>query len=161
MLRLALLTVFLLLSACADEPPRPQEVKERPKAPAPTAAPPQQSAAPGPEGGEDAASVLKRYYGLIEKGDFDGAWRMRIGRGPDRERFAANFAAYERYRATVGTPSRPVESGGWLYVEVPVMLDGAFKGGKSFGSAGSVSMRRAVAVPNATAAQRQWHIYTG
>jgi hypothetical protein len=35
------------------------------------------------------------------------------------------------------------------------------KGGKGFGSAGSISLRRAAGAPGATRAQKEWHIYTG
>jgi hypothetical protein len=46
-------------------------------------------------------------------------------------------------------------------VEVPVMIYGQHKDGKPFGSAGSVSLRRSVAAPEATAREREWHIFTG
>jgi hypothetical protein len=46
-------------------------------------------------------------------------------------------------------------------VEVPVMITGRIRGGDSFASAGSVSIRRATSAPGATARQREWHIYTG
>ena len=76
-------------------------------------------------------------------------------------RLTANFDAYRSYRADVGAPSRPVEAGGWQYVEVPVMITGAFKGGKPFASAGSVTLRRAVAARDAAPAEKRWHIHTG
>ena len=87
---------------------------------------------------------------------------MRSGEKAGFERFRANFAAYERYRATVGTPGEPVSAGGWIYVEVPVMITGRMRGGKPFGSGGSVSLRRA-APDNEEAGPRErgWHIYTG
>jgi hypothetical protein len=112
----------------------------------------------------DAAGTLRRYYALIEKRDYEGAWAMRARTGDEgagRQRFLDNFKAYERYRATVGTPSRPAAAKGWEYVEVPVMIYGRFRGGKSFGSTGSVTLRRAVSVDGASAAEKRWHIYTG
>jgi hypothetical protein len=54
-----------------------------------------------------------------------------------------------------------VAAGGWSFVEVPVMITGTLKGGKGFGSTGSVSLRRAAGAPEATPAQKEWHIYTG
>ena len=56
--------------------------------------------------------------------------------------FADNFAAYERYGALVGTPTVPVRAGGFVWVQLPVMITGRFKGGKPFGSSGNVVMRR-------------------
>ena len=44
-------------------------------------------------------------------------------------------------------------------VEVPVQLYGRMKDGKPFGSAGTITLRRANDVPGATAAQRRWRIY--
>jgi hypothetical protein len=106
--------------------------------------------------------VLRRYYALIEAGKYDAAWAMRTaGRGMDAGRFAAHFKAYESYHSEVGAPSRPVQSEGWVYVEVPVMTTGRFLGGKPFGSAGSVSLRRAAPGIEAPPPERGWRIYTG
>jgi hypothetical protein len=56
--------------------------------------------------------------------------------------FAAAFERYASHRATVGAPSRPVEAGGWFYVEVPVQTYGTMRDGTPFGSAGIVTLRR-------------------
>jgi hypothetical protein len=72
----------------------------------------------------------------------------------DRERFAANFKAYESYRAQAGTPSVPVRAGHWDYVEVPVMITGRLRGGRAFSNGGSVTLRRAHDGPD-----RAWRIY--
>ena len=45
-------------------------------------------------------------------------------------------------------------------MEIPVQLYGQMKSGESFGSAGTVTLRRVNDVPGATAAQRRWRIYT-
>jgi hypothetical protein len=105
--------------------------------------------------------MLRRYYGHIEARRFADAWAMRGGAPVGAEAFARNFAAYKSYRVTVGQPSEPVAAGGWSFVEVPVMITGTLATGKGFGSTGSVSLRRASGAPGATAAQREWHIYTG
>jgi hypothetical protein len=105
--------------------------------------------------------MLRRYYGLIEAGDYAGAWAMRSGDRAGLERFSANFRSYDRYHASVGQPSEPVESGGWAYVEVPVMITGRIRGGEPFASSGSVSLRRATSARGARAREREWHIYTG
>ena len=105
--------------------------------------------------------MLRRYYRHIEAGRYADAWMMRGGAPEGREAFARNFAAYQSYHVTVGQPSEPVTAGGWSFVEVPVMITGTLKGGKGFGSAGSISLRRASGATEATAAQKNWHIYTG
>ncbi|HZG07678.1 MAG TPA: hypothetical protein VEZ70_01725 [Allosphingosinicella sp.] len=112
-------------------------------------------------GARDAAGVLRRYYDLIEAGQYRDAWAMRGGKPADAAAFAANFAAYRRYKVTLGKPSDPVSQEGWLFVEVPIQIFGALKNGTPFGSAGSVTLRRAESVPGATLRQRDWHIYTG
>lgn len=162
-MRRSILPPVLLLCACGREPAPPAAEPERrgaeqlPAEPARRAEPPSAEAA---EAGSDAAGVLKRYYARIEAGDYDSAWAMRVDDPAGRERFIANFKAYERYRANVGTPSTPVEQGGWTYVEVPVMITGSYKGGRPFATSGSVSMRRAVSA-EAGPRERRWHIFTG
>jgi hypothetical protein len=86
---------------------------------------------------------------------------MRGGAPKDAAAFAAHFAAYSHYKVTVGQPSEPVSGGGWSFVEVPIQIFGAMKTGKPFGSAGSVTLRRASGAAGATPRQRNWHIYTG
>ena len=105
--------------------------------------------------------MLRRYYGHIQAGRYADAWAMRGGGRDGAEAFARSFAVYQSYRATVGEPSRPVSAGGWSFAEVPVMITGRRKDGEGFGSAGSISLRRAAGAPDATAAQKRWHIFTG
>jgi hypothetical protein len=143
--RLAFL-IPLALAAC-----------EKPAPPPPHKAEPRTEPAPPPrtQAGDDAATALRRYYDRIEAGDYDAAYAMRSGGGVDRERFAANFRAYEAYHAQAGAPSQPVAQGDYEYVEVPVMITGRFVGGKPFGSAGRVTLRRARG-----GADTAWKIYT-
>jgi hypothetical protein len=158
--QLALL-LLLLAAACDRGPDSPPEA-DRQAEPAPPPPPPPAKAAEAAEAeeeGEDATAVLRRYYDLIEAGDYEAAWRMR-GRGDEgAEAFARNFAAYERYRVVLGPATRPVEAEGWLYVEVPIQITGRMKGGKPFGSVGSVTMRRPA--PGAGRGAEGWRIYTG
>jgi hypothetical protein len=146
--RLALLLPLFLL-ACHKPAPPPDHQAEPQRRTEP--APP-----PRTQAGDDAARTLRRYYDLIEAGHYDDAYALRSGRGVDRERFAANFRAYESYRAQAGAPSQPVAQDDFDYVEVPVMITGRFIGGKAFGSAGSVTLRRA-----RSGMDRRWRIYTG
>jgi hypothetical protein len=102
--------------------------------------------------------VLRSYYALIDRGDYQAAADLRSDGRTDARRMADNFKAYERYNAQVGRASRPARAGDWLYVEVPVMITGSFKGGRTFGNAGRVTMRRAV---SAEAGDSGWRVYTG
>jgi hypothetical protein len=153
-MRYPLLLAPLLLFAC-DKPATTPQPRQRS---GPIATQPREQPEPVPEqraAAGDAASSLARYYGLIEQGDYDGAWEMRGGEPRiDRDRFAANFKAYESYRAQVGTPSLPVRAGDWDYVEVPVMITGRLRGGRAFANGGSVTLRRAHSGPD-----RAWRIY--
>jgi len=159
-MRALLLPLPLLLFACDKPAPEPRHeqhsgpVATRPARPSTPAA---AGTAEGDRDSADAASVLARYYGLIEQGDYAGAWSMRSGAaGLDRERFAANFKSYETYKADVGAPSLPVRAGGFDFVEVPVMITGRLRGGRAFSNGGSVTLRRARDGPD-----RGWRIYTG
>ena len=162
---LPFLAVLLLTAACGGESEAPEDTQNRVRAarpPMPELEPPMPTEADRAEAG-DAAATLKRYYARIEAGEYDAAWSMRSGDGGDeaRRRFADNFRAYETYHADVGAPSEPVEANGWAYVEVPVMIRGAFRGGKGFASSGSVTLRRATSAENADAADRGWHVFVG
>lgn len=163
-MRLLPFAALLLLPACDRPAETSQEAQERPIAsqpPMPELEPPAATAQDRAESG-DAAAALKRYYARIEAGDYDAAWAMRSGESGEeaRRRFADNFKAYERYHADVGEPSEPVEARGWAYVEVPVMIVGAFRGGKPFASSGSVTLRRATTAET-DAGGSGWHVYVG
>jgi hypothetical protein len=155
-----------LVTACHRQapapPPRQQAVPVAHRAPGaqPSTAQPETRSAAGDTA--SAADLLRHYYGLIEAGKYDEAWKMRSGgRDMDAARFAAHFRAYESYHSQIGQPSLPVRSGDWLYVEVPVMTTGRFLGGKPFGSAGSVTLRRPVSGSSSPPGERGWRIYTG
>lgn len=112
-------------------------------------------------GARAAADVLKTYYRLIEAGRYDEAWRLRWeSDAGESSGFAAHFAEHAEYHASVGNPSEVQGAAGSSYVEIPVQLYGQMKNGESFGSAGTVTLRRVNDVPGATAAQRRWRIYT-
>ena len=129
-------------------------------APRPTEASPAAGKMARRDEGKGAIAVLRRYYDHIEAGRYREAWAMRSASDDGLERFAQNFAAYDRYQVTLGHPTEPAEAGGWSYVEVPIQILGTLKGGKGFGSVGSITMRRATTA-KASPAQRDWHIYTG
>lgn len=159
MKRLVALLVPLAACGSGSAPARKAEAPREAAAPAPPVVRPATTEAEL-AGGGDAAAALGHYYKLIESGDYEGAAGLRSGGTVDAARLADNFKAYRSYHAQIGAPSRPVAAGGWLYVEVPVMITGSFRGGKAFGSTGSVTLRRAAA-RGATPADRQWRVYTG
>ena len=137
----------LLLAGCSEEPAAPPpELKPRAKASAPQPA----AKAPTPEApaarpaGEGAAQVMQTYYALIEAGEYAQAHKLRepAKNAPTAAAFAESFGRYADYHATVGTPSEPVESGDWLYVEVPVQIYGRMKDGSPLASGGTVTLRR-------------------
>ncbi len=153
------LFALIAIAACGSNPAPPARKADRPVKPAaaaPEPAPPAKESIEEFAGGISAADVLRSYYARIESGDYEGAARLRSGERVDARRLADNFKAYRSYRAQVGAPSRPVASGGWLYVDVPVMITGSFKGGKTFGSAGRVTLRR-----RAEGGGASWRVYTG
>jgi hypothetical protein len=158
---LTCLLLLPLLAGCggdSDAPRQPDNLTRAAQPPMPELEPPAPTAQDREDSG-DAAATLKTYYARIEAGDYDAAWAMRSGDRDEaaRRRFADNFRAYSSYHADVGTPSEPVPSNGFAYVEVPVMISGTFRGGKSFASAGSVTIRRATSGDG----DRGWHIYPG
>ncbi|HEY5721152.1 MAG TPA: hypothetical protein VIT45_02425 [Allosphingosinicella sp.] len=154
----ALIPFALLgLAACGNEAapsaPKPGE----PEIPSPSAAPqptPSEPDAVEQENSADAAEVLRSYYAAIEHRDYEAAARMRSDEKTDAKRLADNFKAYESYNVQVFPPSRPTRSGEYLFVDVPVMITGSYKSGKTFGSGGRVTMRR-------TAEGGAWRVYTG
>lgn len=149
------------LAACDDTAPSPKAQPAPAKteiSPAAAAAETNAIAAPKSDGGKGAAAALRDYYALIEAGNYRQALTMRSRREGGAERLAANFAAYQSYRASVGPPSVPVTAGDWQFIEVPVMITGTFKGGKPFASAGSVTMRRA---GGSSGAEGRWQVYIG
>ena len=155
--------LLLALGACGGEeaaPPPERKAARVQAAPKPVPTPLAAPAAPE-EDGEGPREVLSRYYAHIENGRFAEAWAMRSASRAGSAEFARNFAAYERYRVTIGVPSEPVEAGGWAFVEVPIQMFGRFRGGEPFGSAGSITMRRAAGASGAGAREKEWHIYGG
>jgi hypothetical protein len=157
------LPFLLLVAACGSDPQRPpaeEAPDKRRSLPAAVQAPAPADAKEQADQSEDAATALRLYYGLIAKRKYEQAARLRSRGAGDAGRLADTFKAYRSYHVQVGTPGRPARSGAWLFVNVPVMITGSFKGGEAFGSAGSVTMRRAVS-DEAPPGERGWRVYTG
>jgi len=104
------------------------------------------------EASRAAAAAVAEYYEAIARRDYPAAWRLRDpSPGDTLERFAAGFASYAHYRATVGMPTLPARQDGALWVAVPVQLYGRRRDGAPFGSVGRVTLKRA-------AGQDRWRI---
>ncbi len=93
---------------------------------------------------EAAAATLRLYYERIGRRDYAGALALREQRGLTAQRLAESFAGYADYRATVHVPTIPIESDGFVWLEIPVQLYGRTGDGRPFGSVGQVTMRRPV-----------------
>jgi hypothetical protein len=155
------ISVLVLLAACGREQPQPAPEanvtnESVPAEPSPVAPP----TASEMEQSQDAGAALRDYYALIETRDYEGAARLRSDRQADAKRLADNFKAYESYKVQVGVPGRPAASGGWLWVRVPVMITGRYRGGSNFGSTGTVILRRSTS-DAASPAERRWRVYGG
>jgi hypothetical protein len=150
--------ICLLLAACGNDAAPPSPKAEEPEIPAPSATPqpaPTEPDAAEKENSADAAEALRSYYAAIERGDFEEAADMRSDEETDAERLRDNFKAYESYKVQVMRPSRPTRAGEYLFVDVPVMITGSYKSGKTFGSGGRVTMRRPAEGGGG------WRVYTG
>ncbi|PSJ37575.1 hypothetical protein [Allosphingosinicella deserti] len=167
-MRPSLIVLCFCAAACRgdEQSSESSPARNAPRVEAPAQAPrgdpsPENRPTPKDNEGKDAAAVLRRYYDHIEAGRTREAWAMRSASDAGYDRFERNFAAYDRYKVSLGPATQPVEAAGWVYVEVPIQIFGTMKGGKGFGSVGNVTMRKAVDIPGATARDRAWHIYTG
>ena len=112
---------------------------------------------------QGAASVLERYFALVEQRRYPDAWRLwsDAGRGSGKSEadFAADFGRYREYHANIGAPGDAEGAAGSVYVEVPVQVYGRLADGAAFNATGTATLRRVNDVPGSTAAQRRWHIH--
>ena len=161
------LSLAALLLSCGGSAPQPKSRAPitTPRAEGPSPAPPQpvapSSRAPADADASAASAVaaLRSYYDSIEAGRYDDAYALRWTKRPDAAAFAASFARYASYHANLGTPGPLLAAGGSLYVDVPVQISGTLRSGAPFGSAGTVTLRRAAGVDGSTPDQRRWRIY--
>jgi hypothetical protein len=158
---LVIAAAALSLPGCAARPPLAP--------PAPGAAglsddgTPVSEASFAPASAQAAASVARTYYALIGARRFAEAWRLLADgaapRGASAADFAAAFADYAEYHASVGAPG-PIEgAAGSSFVEVPVLVYGRMRSGATFSRRGIVQLRRCNDVPGCTAQQRGWRIF--
>jgi hypothetical protein len=181
------LAFLLLLAACDRSPVQapPTARNDSVEQPAPpqnrVAEAPLNPPAPGQPGGlpddrtpvaegpfaetspQGAASVLERYFALIEQRRYAEAWRLWSDEGRASGKSEADFAAdlgrYREYHANIGAPGDAEGAAGSLYVEVPVQVYGRLANGEAFNATGTATLRRVNDVPGSTAEQRRWHIH--
>jgi hypothetical protein len=127
------------------------------EAPAPTPAPPAANE-PTPA---DAAAVLRSYYGSIDAGNYERAYRYWSGEGRSSgqtvSEFAGGFQATTGVSAQTGTPGRVEGAAGSRYVRIPVTVRAVHEDGSTHRYKGTYTLRRAV-VDGASDEQRAWRI---
>ena len=116
-----------------------------------------------PKSAQGAGQVLQSYGALLEQGRLAEARKLWSdgGRssGLSEEGFAAAYGKYAEIHAEVGAPGQMEGAAGSSYVEIPLRLYGQLKGGRSFNSVGTATLRRVNDVPGSTEEQRRWRIY--
>ena len=129
-------------------------------APAETGAPPADQPAAEPSA-DDAATIVRIYYGAIDTGAYDRAYQLWSGggrsSGQSAAEFAAGFAATTGVSVQTGTPGRIEGAAGSRYVTVPVTIQASHQDGSNHRYAGTYTLRRAV-VDGASEEQRAWRI---
>ena len=140
--------MILLLAGCSEEQPaKAPEQEPRLAAPQPRAVPAPADSAKASERAAEAggaADVLRLYYDHIESRRYGAAHALREPRaGDDLQAFADHFERFATHKVTIGKPSQPVAAGEWLYVELPIQTYGTLRDATPFGSAGTITLRRA------------------
>lgn len=144
-------------AAGADAEPRiavpSAEVTAKPMpAPAPAPTPAGETAATpdqDPASMRDAASaraLVRRYTDALAARRYDAAWALwdEDGRasGMTRAAFAASFARYASFDASVGTPFDADAGAGQRYITVPVVVTGRLTSGDAFRLEGPVILHK-------------------
>jgi len=132
-------------------------------APPPAAAPAPAPGAAFAEPGADAAvQVLRDYFAAIRDRNYGDAWQLWGGRGEasrmTQAAFAASFAKYADYRATIGAPGRIDAGAGQRYIQIPVRVTGSLRDGTPVSLVGPITLHRTGDIDGATAEQRAWRI---
>lgn len=113
--------------------------------------------------GQGAGQVLQSFAALLEQRRFAEARQLWTeggdGSGLSQNEFEEVYSKYLEIHAEIGAPGSVEGAAGSLYVEIPVRFYGGLKGGRSFSSSGTVTLRRVNDVPGSTDEQRRWHIY--
>lgn len=126
----------------------------------PTPLEPSQDPADGP-GPQEAAAVIRAYYGAINDGSPAAAYRLwsNDGRasGQSPQQFADGFAQTAGVSIEIMQPGRIDAATGARYIEVPVAVAATQRDGSIRRYVGAYTLRRSV-VDGASADQRDWRI---
>ena len=110
---------------------------------------------------DDAATVVRIYYGAIDAGEYERAYQLWSGggrsTGQSAAEFAGGFASTTGVSVQTGTPGRIEGAAGSRYVTVPVTIQASHEDGSNHRYAGTYTLRRAV-VDGASDDQRSWRI---
>jgi hypothetical protein len=151
----AALAIILVQLGCRSNEPKAAEPATHETVDAPIISPSEPESSSGP------ASVIRRYYGLIDSGDLRSAYALwaRGGEasGKSFDDFAAGFAETSEARVTVGDSIRIEGAAGSQYATIPVSVDATLKSGEPQHFEGTYTLRRSM-VDGATPEQRTWHI---
>lgn len=145
----------------ADEPAPPDAGAAAPPPTSPADEPPPPEVPAGEPTAEDAAAVVRRYYGAIDAGQYGQAYHLWAGEGRSSGQsaasFAGGFAGTSGVDVRTGAPGRVDAAAGSRYVRIPVTIEAMHDDGSRHRYEGSYTLRRAV-VDGASAAQRDWRI---
>ena len=129
----------------------------------PKSAPPVVAASEIPDSDKTPAAakkVVEAYFAALSERRYAEAYRMFPGSGMSANAFAASYAKYRTFKATVGVPGDTEGGAGSIYVEIPVVVTGTLKDDGPFRLEGPVALRRVNDVDGATPAQLRWHIFS-
>jgi len=111
----------------------------------------------------DAEAVVRAYYAAIDARDYQRAYAAWGNDGPPGRPtlgiFASGFVRTDSVSVVLGHPGRIEGAAGSRYVTIPVRVRAFDHGIGPRDYAGSYTVRRSV-VPEADAADRQWHLYS-
>ena len=130
------------MSPKADSPPQLPAIPDSDKTPA------------------AAKKMVEAYFAALSERRYAEAYRMFPGSGMSASAFAASYAKYRTFKATVGMPGDTEGGAGSIYIEIPVAVTGILKDGGPFRMEGPVALRRVNDVDGATPAQLRWHIFS-
>ena len=107
-----------------------------------------------------AKKVVEAYFAALSERRYADAYRMFPGSGMSASAFAASYAKYRTFKATVGVPGDTEGGAGSIYIEIPVVVTGTLRDGGPFRMEGPIALRRVNDVDGASPAQLRWHIFS-
>ena len=126
----------------ADSPPPPPAIPDSDKTPA------------------AAKKMVEAYFTALSERRYADAYRMFPRSGMSATEFAASYAKYRTFKATIGVPGDTEGGAGSIYIEIPVVVTGTLQAGGPFRMEGPVALRRVNDVDGASPAQLRWHIFS-